>query len=35
MQNVTLVGIDLGKHSFHVQGQDRTSIVELTFTKHS
>ena len=24
MQNVTLVGIDLGKHSFHVHGQDRT-----------
>jgi transposase len=24
MQDVTLVGIDLGKHSFHVHGQDRT-----------
>jgi transposase len=24
MQNVTLVGIDLGKHSFHLHGQDRT-----------
>lgn len=24
MQNVTLIGIDLGKHSFHVHGQDRT-----------
>lgn len=24
MENVTLVGIDLGKHSFHVHGQDRT-----------
>ncbi|TAL54990.1 MAG: IS110 family transposase, partial [Pandoraea sp.] len=23
MQNVTLVGIDLGKHSFHLHGQDR------------
>ncbi|HDR9512124.1 IS110 family transposase [Burkholderia cepacia] len=23
MQNVTLVGIDLGKHSFHVHGQDK------------
>jgi transposase len=23
MQNVTLIGIDLGKHSFHVHGQDR------------
>ena len=24
MQHVTLVGIDQGKHSFHVHGQDRT-----------
>ena len=23
MQDVTLIGIDLGKHSFHVHGQDR------------
>ncbi|SED07758.1 Transposase [Burkholderia sp. WP9] len=23
MQSVTLVGIDLGKHSFHLHGQDR------------
>lgn len=23
MQNVTLVGIDLGKHSFHLHGQDQ------------
>jgi hypothetical protein len=23
MQDVTLVGIDLGKHSFHLHGQDR------------
>lgn len=23
MQNVTLVGIDLGKHSFHLHGQDK------------
>jgi len=23
MENVTLVGIDLGKHSFHLHGQDR------------
>ncbi len=23
MQDVTLVGIDLGKHGFHVHGQDR------------
>jgi transposase len=23
MENVTLIGIDLGKHSFHVHGQDR------------
>ena len=23
MQNVTLIGLDLGKHSFHVHGQDR------------
>jgi transposase len=23
MQNVTLVGIDLGKHAFHLHGQDR------------
>ncbi|MGP8432905.1 IS110 family transposase [Paraburkholderia fungorum] len=23
MQNVTLIGIDLGKHSFHVHGQDK------------
>jgi transposase len=23
MQNVTLIGIDLGKHNFHVHGQDR------------
>ena len=22
MQNVTLIGLDLGKHSFHVHGQD-------------
>ncbi|MEM5300336.1 IS110 family transposase, partial [Burkholderia sp. JPY481] len=22
MQNVTLVGIDLGKHAFHLHGQD-------------
>ena len=25
MQRVTLVGIDLGKHSFHLHGQDRGS----------
>ncbi len=23
MQSVTLVGIDLGKHSFHIHGQDQ------------
>ncbi|MEN3277326.1 MAG: hypothetical protein V7631_3116, partial [Massilia sp.] len=23
MQDVTLIGIDLGKHSFHVHGQNR------------
>lgn len=23
MQSVTLVGIDLGKHSFHLHGQDQ------------
>jgi transposase len=23
MQDITLIGIDLGKHSFHVHGQDR------------
>ena len=23
LQDVTLVGIDLGKHSFHLHGQDR------------
>jgi transposase len=23
MQDVTLIGIDLGKHSFHLHGQDR------------
>jgi hypothetical protein len=23
MQDVTLIGIDLGKHSFHVHGQDQ------------
>ena len=23
MENVMLIGIDLGKHSFHVHGQDR------------
>jgi hypothetical protein len=23
MEDVTLIGIDLGKHSFHVHGQDR------------
>ena len=23
MQSVTLIGIDLGKHSFHLHGQDR------------
>ena len=23
MQSVTLIGIDLGTHSFHLQGQDR------------
>jgi hypothetical protein len=23
MQEVTIIGIDLGKHSFHVHGQDR------------
>ena len=23
MQDVTLIGIDLGKHSFHMHGQDR------------
>ncbi|KJG82330.1 transposase, partial [Yersinia pestis subsp. microtus bv. Ulegeica] len=24
MQNVTLIGIDLGKHSFHVHCQDQS-----------
>jgi transposase len=31
MQDVTLVGIDLGKHSFHLHGQDRT--VKAVFRK--
>ncbi len=29
MQNVTLVGIDLGKHSFHLHGQDRDGKAVL------
>ena len=29
MQNVTLIGIDLGKHSFHVHCQDKAGKVLL------
>lgn len=29
MQDVTLIGIDLGKHSFHVHGQDRNGKALL------
>jgi transposase len=29
MQDVTLIGIDLGKHSFHVHGQDRHGKAQL------
>jgi transposase len=31
MQNVTLVGVDLGKHSFHLHGQDKRG--KLVFRK--
>lgn len=27
MDNVTMIGIDLGKHSFHLHGQDRAGKV--------
>ncbi|ANS45402.1 IS110 family transposase [Serratia inhibens] len=35
MQNVTLIGIDLGKHSFHLHGQDRSghAIFRKKFTR--
>src|SRR5476649_2114414 len=29
MQNVTLIGIDLGKHSFHVHAQDKNGNALL------
>lgn len=29
MQNVTLIGIDLGKHSFHVHAQDKSGHALL------
>ncbi|PKB20039.1 hypothetical protein CLU91_0371 [Janthinobacterium sp. 64] len=29
MENDMLIGIDLGKHSFHVHGQDRQSKTLL------
>lgn len=47
MQDVTLIGIDLGKHSFHVHGQDRhgkallrkkfsrKQLIEFFATSHS
>lgn len=47
MQNVTLIGIDLGKHSFHLHGQDargkevfrkklgRKQLIEFFATFHS
>jgi hypothetical protein len=47
MQNVTLVGIDLGKHFFHLHGQDkagkavfrkklsRKQLIEFMATFHS
>jgi transposase len=34
MQDITLIGIDLGKHSFHVHGQDRHGKA-LLHTKFS
>ncbi|CAM3556268.1 transposase (fragment) [Xenorhabdus nematophila F1] len=34
MQNVTLIGIDLGKHSFHVHCQDKSgkALLRKKFT---
>lgn len=29
MQNVTLIGIDLGKHSFHIHCQDKSGKALL------
>lgn len=29
MQNITLIGIDLGKHSFHIHCQDKSGKVLL------
>ncbi len=35
MQNVTLIGIDLGKHSFHVHAPDknRHALLRKKFTR--
>jgi transposase len=35
MQDVTLIGIDLGKHSFHVHGQDRhgKALLRMKFNR--
>jgi hypothetical protein len=35
MQDVTLVGIDLGKHSFHLHGQGRTgkAVLRMKLTR--
>lgn len=35
MQNITLIGIDLGKHSFHVHCQDKSgkALLHKKFTR--
>ncbi|EAA0619161.1 TPA: IS110 family transposase, partial [Shigella flexneri] len=35
MQNITLIGIDLGKHSFHIHCQDKSgkALLRKKFTR--
>ncbi|HDI8627366.1 TPA: IS110 family transposase, partial [Escherichia coli] len=35
MQNITLIGIDLGKHSFHIHCQDKfgKALLRKKFTR--
>jgi len=35
MQNITLIGIDIGKHSFHIHCQDKpgNTILRKKFTR--
>ncbi|CAE6842046.1 hypothetical protein R69888_07010 [Paraburkholderia haematera] len=35
MDDVTLVGIDLGKHSFHLHGQDANLTVSIKYSHQS